>query len=67
MDVSSKMVMTKKKPSDFCVEASLPKQMKKPKIFVDLLKEIGDSKQDHDQKILLTKEEWQKQNFELLK
>ena len=58
MDDSSKMVMKKRKPFDSCVEAYLPKYIKKLKIFVDLPKEIGDSKQHYDEKILPTKEEW---------
>lgn len=48
-------------------ESALPIHSKKPKIFVDVLKEIGDLKRQHDEKVLIAKEEWQKRNFELLK
>ena len=48
VDDSTMTVMRKKKPSHSCIEASLPKHMKKSKIFLSLLKEIGDSKEDHN-------------------
>ena len=52
---SSKRSKKKTMASKSSTKASLHKQSKKPKIFIDLLKEIGKSKQHHDRKVLMQK------------
>ena len=64
---SSKRSTKKTRATTSCTKASLPKQLRKPNIFVDVWKEIGESKRHHEEKVLIAKEEWQKRNFELLK